>query len=185
MNNNLDNLLKDYYNVNEAILYSKTEKFSVKELKLLTEGLKSGIIEEKSDMPVPFGFGKYKTPEGVSTFSLTTPMGIGYAQFSEDEVHGVSQFLKMTLEAISETIKNAKNEEYYGDSNGSDWDEDDEEYDYEEYEEEDESFEDLSDVEDTELKPSMVAKKDLVSDKRGEMVSKEDLLKAILEALEF
>lgn len=173
-NEELTLLLGDYYNVNQAILFSKENEYDALDLKELVSNITSDVIREVDSNEGEYNGTVIMHLDNVLLFSLNTKKGKMLAGFSHDDKAGVSKFLEMILESLSNEIQSFMLEldceledEYL--------DDDEEDYYYDE-ENDDEVSDDFNSVLESLLK-------ELEEDDKKSQEYKEDTLKAILKIL--
>lgn len=165
-------LLGDYYNVNQAILFSKENEYDALDLKDLVSNITSDIIREVDSNEGEYNGMVIMHLDNVLLFSLNTKKGKMLAGFSHDDKAGVSKFLEMILESLSNEIQSFMLELDY----------EDEYLDEEDYYYDDENNYDDSDSEDfNSVLESLL--KELDEDDKNSQEYKEDTLKAILKIL--
>ena len=177
-NEELTLLLGDYYNVSQAILFSKENEYDALDLKDLVSNITSDIIREVDSNEGEYNGMVIMHLDNVLLFSLNTEKGKVLAGFSQDDKAGVSKFLEMILESLSNEIQSFMLE---FESELEDEYLDDEDY-YFEDEDEDENDYDDSDSEDfNSVLESLL--NELDEDDKKSQEYKEDTLKAILKIL--
>lgn len=165
-------LLGDYYNVNQAILFSKENEYDALDLKDLVSNITSDIIREVDSNEGEYNGMVIMHLDNVLLFSLKTKKGEMLAGFSHDDKAGVSKFLEMILESLSNEIQSFMLELDYEDEYL--YDEEYEDYYYDD--DDDECSDDFNSVLESLLK-------ELDEDDKNSQEYKEDTLKAILKIL--
>lgn len=171
-NEELTLLLGDYYNVNQAILFSKENEYDALDLKELVSNITSDVIREVDSNEGEYNGMVIMHLDNVLLFSLNTKKGKMLAGFSQDDKSGVSKFLEMILESLSNEVQSfmleldCELEDEYLD--------DEEDYYYDD-ENDDSGSDDFNSVLESLLK-------ELEDDKKSQEY-KEDTLKAILKIL--
>lgn len=168
-------LLGDYYNVSQAILFSKENEYDALDLKELVSNITSDIIREVDSNEGEYNGMVIMHLDNVLLFSLNTEKGNVLAGFSEDDKAGVSKFLEMILESLSDKIQSFTLELDYELEDEYLDDEEDEDYYYDD-ENDDEGSDDFNTVLESILK-------ELDEDDKNSQEYKEDTLKAILKIL--
>lgn len=166
-------LLGDYYNVNQAILFSKENEYDALDLKDLVLNITSDIIREVDSNEGEYNGMVIMHLDNVLLFSLNTKKGEMLAGFSHDDKAGVSKFLEMILESLSNEIQSFMLELDY---ELEDEYLDEEDYYYDEENDDDEDSDDFNTVLESILK-------ELDEDDKNSQEYKEDTLKAILKIL--
>lgn len=168
-------LLGDYYNVNRVILFSKENEYSALDLKELVSNITSDIIREVDSNEGEYNGMVIMHLDNVLLFSLNTKKGKVLAGFSQDDKAGVSKFLEMILESLSDEIQSFMLELDYEDEYL--YDEEYEDYYYDdENDDDDEGIDDFNTVLESILK-------ELEEDDKNNKEYEEDTLKAILKIL--
>ena len=167
-------LLGDYYNVNQAILFSKENEYDALDLKDLVSNITSDIIREVDSNEGEYNGMVIMHLDNVLLFSLNTKKGKMLAGFSQDDKAGVSKFLEMILEGLSNEIQSFMLELDY-ELEDEYLDEEDYYYD-DENENDDEGSDDFNTVLESLLK-------ELEEDDENSQEYEEDTLKAILKIL--
>lgn len=175
-NEELTLLLGDYYNVSQAILFSKENEYDALDLKDLVSNITSNIIREVDSNDGEYNGMVIMHLDNVLLFSLNTKKGKMLAGFSHDDKAGVSKFLEMILESLSDEIQSfmleldyeledeyLDEEDYYYDDENDDNDDD-------------EGIDDFNTVLESILK-------ELEEDDKNSQEYEEDTLKAILKIL--
>ena len=167
-------LLGDYYNVNQAILFSKENEYDALDLKDLVSNITSDIIREVDSNEGEYNGMVIMHLDNVLLFSLNTKKGKMLAGFSQDDKAGVSKFLEMILEGLSNEIQSFMLE--------LDYELEDEYLDEEDYyyDDENENDDDGNDDFNTVLESLL---KELEEDDENSQEYEEDTLKAILKIL--
>ena len=165
-------LLGDYYNVNQAILFSKENEYDALDLKDLVSNITSDIIREVDSNEGEYNGMVIMHLDNVLLFSLNTKKGKMLAGFSQDDKAGVSKFLEMILEGLSNEIQSFMLE--------LDYELEDEYLDEEDYYYDDENDDEGSDDFNTVLESLL---KELEEDDENSQEYEEDTLKAILKIL--
>lgn len=166
-------LLGDYYNVNQAILFSKENEYDALDLKDLVSNITSDIIREVDSNEGEYNGMVIMHLDNVLLFSLNTEKGKVLAGFSHDDKAGVSKFLEMILESLSNEIQSFMLEL---DSELEDEYLDEEDYYYDDENDEEEGSDDFNTVLESILK-------ELEEDDKNSQEYEEDTLKAILKIL--
>lgn len=173
-NEELTLLLGDYYNVSQAILFSKENEYDALDLKDLVSNITSDTIREVDSNEGEYNGMVIMHLDNVLLFSLNTKKGKVLAGFSQDDKAGVSKFLEMILESLSNEIQSFMLE--------FESELEDEYLDDEDYYFEDENDYDDSDSEDfNSVLESLL--NELDEDDKKSQEYKEDTLKAILKIL--
>ena len=167
-------LLGDYYNVNQAILFSKENEYDALDLKDLVSNITSDVVREVDSNEGEYNGMVIMHLDNVLLFSLNTKKGKMLAGFSHDDKAGVSKFLEMILESLSNEIQSFMLELDYEDEDEY-LDEEDYYYD-DENDDDDEGSDDFNTVLESLLK-------ELDEDDKSSQEYKEDTLKAILKIL--
>lgn len=175
-NEELTLLLGDYYNVSRVILFSKENDFDALDLKELVSNITSDIVREVDSNEGEYNGMVIMHLDNVLLFSLNTEKGKMLAGFSHDDKAGVSKFLEMILESLSNEIQSFMLE---FDSELEDEYLDEEDYYYDEENDDDDDYE-YSDDFNTVLESLL---KELEEDDKSSQEYKEDTLKAILKIL--
>ena len=177
-NEELTLLLGDYYNVSQAILFSKENEYDALDLEELVSNITSDTVRKVNSNEGEYNGMVIMHLDNVLLFSLNTEKGKVLAGFSQDDKAGVSKFLEMILESLSNEIQSFMLE---FESELEDEYLDDEDY-YFEDEDEDENDYDDSDSEDfNSVLESLL--NELDEDDKKSQEYKEDTLKAILKIL--
>lgn len=171
-NEELTLLLGDYYNVSQAILFSKENEYDALDLKDLVSNITSNIIREVDSNEGEYNGMVIMHLDNVLLFSLNTEKGKVLAGFSQDDKAGVSKFLEMILESLSNEIQSFMLE--------FDSELEDEYLDEEDYYYDDENDDEGSDDFNTVLESLL---KELEEDDENSQEYEEDTLKAILKIL--
>lgn len=171
-NEELTLLLGDYYNVNQAILFSKENEYDALDLKELVSNITSDVIREVDSNEGEYNGMVIMHLDNVLLFSLNTKKGKMLAGFSQDDKAGVSKFLEMILESLSNEIQSFMLE--------LDCELEDEYLDEEDYYYDDENDDDSGSDDFNSVLESLL--KELEDDKKSQEY-KEDTLKAILKIL--
>lgn len=169
-------LLGDYYNVNQAILFSKENEYDALDLKDLVSNITSDIIREVDSNEGEYNGMVIMHLDNVLLFSLNTKKGNGLAGFSHDDKTGVSKFLEMILEGLSDEIQSFMLELDYEDEYLYDEEYEDYYYDDGNDDDDDEGIDDFNTVLESILK-------ELDEDDKNSQEYEEDTLKAILKIL--
>lgn len=166
-------LLGDYYNINQAILFSKENEYDALDLKDLVSNITSDVVREVDSNEGEYNGMVIMHLDNVLLFSLNTKKGKMLAGFSHDDKAGVSKFLEMILESLSNEIQSFMLELDYEDE-----DEylDEEDYYYDDENDDEEGSDDFNTVLESLLK-------ELDEDDKSSQEYKEDTLKAILKIL--
>lgn len=167
-------LLGDYYNVNQAILFSKENEYDALDLKDLVSNITSDIIREVDSNEGEYNGMVIMHLDNVLLFSLNTKKGNGLAGFSHDDKVGVSKFLEMILEGLSDEIQSFMLE--------LDYELEDEYLDEEDYYYDDENDDDDEGIDDFNTVLESILK-ELEEDDKNSQEYEEDTLKAILKIL--
>lgn len=167
-------LLGDYYNVNQAVLFSKEDDFDALDLKGLVSKITSDIVREVDTNEEEYNGMVIMYLDNVLLFSLNTEKGKMLAGFSHDDKTGVSKFLEMILESLSNEIQSFMLELDY--ELEDEYLDDDEDYYYEEENNDDSDSDDFNSVLESLLK-------ELEEDDKESQEYEEDTLKAILKIL--
>ena len=167
-------LLGDYYNINQAILFSKENEYDALDLKDLVSNITSDVVREVDSNEGEYNGMVIMHLDNVLLFSLNTKKGKMLAGFSHDDKAGVSKFLEMILESLSNEIQSFMLELDYEDEDEY-LDEEDYYYD-DENDDDDEGSDDFNTVLESLLK-------ELDEDDKSSQEYKEDTLKAILKIL--
>ena len=168
-------LLGDYYNVNQAILFSKENEYDALDLKDLVSNITSDVIREVDSNEGEYNGMVIMHLDNVLLFSLNTEKGKMLAGFSHDDKAGVSKFLEMILESLSNEIQSFMLELDYEDEYL--YDEEYEDYYYDDgNDDDDEGSDDFNTVLESILK-------ELEEDDKNGQEYEEDTLKAILKIL--
>lgn len=168
-------LLGDYYNVNQAILFSKENEYDALDLKDLVSNITSNIIREVNSNEGEYNGMVIMHLDNVLLFSLNTKKGEMLAGFSHDDKAGVSKFLEMILESLSNEVQSFMLELDYEDEYL--YDEEYEDYYYDDgNDDDDECSDDFNTVLESILK-------ELEEDDKNGQEYEEDTLKAILKIL--
>ena len=167
-------MLGDYYNVNQAILFSKENEYDALDLEDLVSNIVSDVIREVDSNEGEYNGMVIMHLDNVLLFSLNTKKGKMLAGFSHDDKAGVSKFLEMILESLSNEIQSFMLE--------LDYELEDEYLDEEDYyyDEEDDDDDEGSDDFNTVLESIL---KELEEDEKNGQEYEEDTLKAILKIL--
>ena len=168
-------LLGDYYNVNQAILFSKENEYDALDLKDLVSNITSDIVREVDSNEGEYNGMVIMHLDNVLLFSLNTKKGKVLAGFSQDDKAGVSKFLEMILESLSNEIQTFMLELDY-ELEDEYLDEEDYYYDDENNDDDDSGSDDFNSVLESLLK-------ELDEDEKKSQEYKEDTLKAILKIL--
>lgn len=168
-------LLGDYYNVNQAILFSKENEYDALDLKDLVSNITSDIIREVDSNEGEYNGMVIMHLDNVILFSLNTEKGKVLAGFSQDDKAGVSKFLEIILESLSNEIQSFMLE-FDSELEDEYLDEEDYHYDEENDDDDDEGSNDFNSVLESLLK-------ELEEDDKNSQEYEEDTLKAILKIL--
>lgn len=168
-------LLGDYYNVNQAILFSKENEYDALDLKDLVSNITSDVIREVDSNEGEYNGMVIVHLDNVLLFSLNTEKGKVLAGFSQDDKAGVSKFLEMILESLSNEIQSFMLE--------LDCELEDEYLDEEDYYYDDENDEDDNSGSDDFNSFLESLLNELDEDDKKSQEYKEDTLKAILKIL--
>lgn len=167
-------LLGDYYNVNQAILFSKENEYDALDLKDLVSNITSDVVREVDSNEGEYNGMVIMHLDNVLLFSLNTKKGNGLAGFSHDDKTGVSKFLEMILEGLSDEIQSFMLE--------LDYELEDEYLDEEDYYYDDENDDDDEGIDDFNTVLESILK-ELEEDDKNSQEYEEDTLKAILKIL--